>query len=86
MNVDAKKASDADAYSIAQNIGGGAKKVEAEMTFGGAGEIKVTVFPGARSAGGGDGAVIIFRRYVSPCRACTGRFSQEAQEQAGGGQ
>jgi ribonuclease Y len=42
--VDAKKASDADAFAIAQNI---AKKVEAEMTF--PGEIKVTVLREVRA-------------------------------------
>ncbi|MCI0675347.1 MAG: ribonuclease Y, partial [Phycisphaerales bacterium] len=42
--VDAKKASDADAFAIAQNV---AKKVEAEMTF--PGEIKVTVLREVRA-------------------------------------
>ncbi len=42
--VDAKQASDADAFIIAQNI---AKKVEAEMTF--PGEIKVTVLREVRA-------------------------------------
>ena len=42
--VDAKKASDADAFAIATNI---AKKVEAEMTF--PGEIKVTVLREVRA-------------------------------------
>jgi len=42
--VDAKKAGDADAFAIAQNI---AKKVEAEMTF--PGEIKVTVLREVRA-------------------------------------
>ena len=42
--VDAKKASDADAFAIAQNI---AKKVEEEMTF--PGEIKVTVLREVRA-------------------------------------
>lgn len=44
--VDAKKAGDADAFAIAQNI---AKKMEAEMTFGGPGEIKVTVLREVRA-------------------------------------
>lgn len=42
--VDAKRAGDADAFAIAQNI---AKKVEAEMTF--PGEIKVTVLREVRA-------------------------------------
>jgi ribonuclease Y len=42
--VDAKKASDADAFEIARNIAG---KVEAEMTF--PGEIKVTVLREVRA-------------------------------------
>jgi len=42
--VDAKKATDADAFLIAQNI---AQKVEAEMTF--PGEIKVTVLREVRA-------------------------------------
>lgn len=42
--VDAKKASDADAFAIAQNV---AKRVEEEMTF--PGEIKVTVLREVRA-------------------------------------
>lgn len=42
--VDAKKASDADAFAIAQAI---AKRVEAEMTF--PGEIQVTVLREVRA-------------------------------------